>query len=78
MKLGEYMNRMIELVRENPGAADYEVVSSIDDEGNGFNPVYYGPSPGYFDGNAFIDESSFEEYNEDYDTTYEVNAVCIN
>lgn len=73
MTLKEYIQGLQEFVEENPEAADFKVVSAIDEEGNGFNEVKFGPTLGYFDdsygGFTHADEEELEE---------EPNAVCIN
>ena len=67
MKFQEFVNNLNELLKDRPETANYDVVTSIDDEGNGFNLVHYTPSVGNYDVNdkEFIQEK-------------EVNAVCIN
>jgi uncharacterized protein YkuJ len=47
-----------------------DCVYSTDDEGNGFNLVYYSPTIGYFDGEDF-DTKETREIDS-------INAVCIN
>lgn len=75
MTLKEYFEQLQEFIKENPDALELEVVTSIDDEGNGFNRVYYGPSKGNYDGDSFTSVDSFEDYNMDGE---DVNAVCLN
>ena len=41
MNLRQYIGFLNELATENPEALDMPVVTSIDDEGNGFNDVNY-------------------------------------
>ena len=63
-----YLNKILE---KYPNA---KVITSSDNEGNFFNPVFYGPSVGKFseqDGD-FIPEDHFE------DSKTKVNAVCLN
>jgi len=43
MKLKEYIEMLKILAEENPAALEYELVTSKDDEGNGYNAVLYGP-----------------------------------
>lgn len=75
MTLREYIEGLQDFVKENPNALELEVISCIDNEGNGYNEVYYGPSLGHFDDNEFIPYSQFEEWGrEDSD----INAVCVN
>jgi hypothetical protein len=75
MTLKEYIEGLQEFVKENPDALELEVITSIDDEGNGYNPVYYGPSKGHYDGGDYSPVSSFEEYGLDND---DINSVCVN
>jgi len=72
MTLEEYINNLQECIKENPEAANYEVVYAIDSEGNGYEPVYYLPTL------MFRDE--YDEYHsdEDIDDSDEPNVVCIN
>jgi ubiquitin-protein ligase len=71
MKLKEFITKLNKFVEENPEALGLQVITSKDDEGNGFNLVHYAPSKGYFEDGEFTSEVYFED---DYDT----NAVCIN
>jgi len=66
MKLKEFISNLNNLVKTNPEALDYDVVTSKDDEGNGFNLVYYAPQIGHFD-----EDRDFQEVQE-------ANAVCVN
>ena len=75
MTLKEYIEGLQEFVKENPDALELEVITSIDDEGNGYNAVYYGPSKGHYDGDDYSPVSSFEEYGLDND---DINSVCVN
>lgn len=67
MKLKQFTENLNKLMEERPETADFDVVTSIDDEGNGFNLVYYNPQVGHYDSN----EKEFYQEKE-------VNAVCIN
>jgi len=61
---------------------DLPLVSARDDEGNGFNYVYFTPTYGTYDGKRngeFHDGSdSDEEDEEDGFGPYDNEAVCIN
>lgn len=72
--LKQYINELLELVINHPGAENYIVVSSSDDEGNSFQPVYYAPAIGYYADREFQSVESAEENEEDI----EPNAVVIN
>ena len=66
MNLRQYIGFLNELATENPEALDMPVVTSIDDEGNGFNDVNYKPALGEFAAGEFDAESDSP------------NAVCLN
>jgi hypothetical protein len=68
MTLKEYIAGLMKFADENPDCGDMLVVTSSDDEGNGFNPVHYSPSKGYYEDREFSDDGS----------TDDVNAVCVN
>lgn len=72
MTLAEYAKNLAEFVVEHPEAAEHIVVTSIDNEGNGYNPVYYGPSIGHYDAGEWYTENDAEEHN------FQLNAVCLN
>jgi hypothetical protein len=72
MTLNEYMIILNKVAEEHPEALDMEVITSKDDEGNGFNAVHYGPTLGYFDGSYFTASHSVRP-NE-----HEPNRVCLN
>jgi len=75
MKLKTYIENLQTFLKENPDAAEFIVVTSKDDEGNGFNPVYCPPSLGNWD----EDEREFNDHGEDEEENYgEKNAVCVN
>jgi hypothetical protein len=67
MKLKEYVENLNKLIVERPETADFDVVTSRDDEGNGFNLVYCAPTVGCYD----AEEKEFTE-------EIKVNAVCVN
>ena len=66
MKLKEFVNNLNELMLDRPETADLDVVTAKDDEGNGYNLVYYTPQVGHFDEDR--------EFKEEQPT----NAVCVN
>ena len=67
MKLSEYITSLNKLLEENPEASDYLVITSIDDEGNGFSPVHYSPQIGGYD-----------EDGKEFDENLTANSVCVN
>ena len=76
MTLKEYIRNLNNLVKENPGALDLEVIYSIDDEGNAFHKVHIEPTIGYLDEDGgFKSIEQFEDWDRD---DSDVNSVCIN
>lgn len=71
MKFKDYLSKMNELAETMPEVLEMDVVFSIDDEGNAFNPVHWGPSVGLHEGRDFIPNDMLGE-----DET--PNAVCLN
>jgi hypothetical protein len=67
MKLKEYVKNLNDLLEQMPETADFDVVTSRDDEGNGYNIVHYSPSVG-----------SFDPEDKDFTEEKELNAVCVN
>jgi hypothetical protein len=66
MKLNEFISNLTRLITEHPEAADYDVVVSKDDEGNGFSLIHYDLSIGHYVDDEFITED------------IPPNAVCVN
>ena len=75
MTLQEFINNLYEFVKENPEALDMQVITSIDDEGNGYNLIHYTPTKGIYEDREFIQSTQYEDYERDGNET---NAVCIN
>lgn len=75
MKLRDYLEELKEFVETFPECLDMEVVYSRDDEGNGYQRVYYGPTKGIFEDSDFISADQLEDYEREES---EINAVCIN
>lgn len=69
MKLKQFLGNLNNLAKESPEVLEFQVVTSKDDEGNGFNAVQYKPSLGMFDGHDF---DSGKEAN------IKPNAICVN
>lgn len=67
MKLKEYVSNLNKLLKDRPETAEFDVVTSRDDEGNGFNLVYYSLSVGNYD----QEEREFKKETI-------ANAVCVN
>ena len=69
MKLEQYIINLQNFLIEFPKAKDFLVITSKDDEGNGFSEVYFLPSLGEYDGEDFMHEG---------EDPRELNAVCVN
>ena len=84
MKLREFIDNLNRFVDDHPGAEDFEVITAKDDEGNGYNTVYYEPAAGNFEDGDFVSEDNFEDHMEclkEFDCdigSLTVNAVCVN
>lgn len=75
MTLREYIEELKKFAEENPETLEMQVITSKDDEGNGFSPVYYSPSKGIFEDSDFISAEQYEDWERDESET---NAVCVN
>ena len=75
MTLKEFIENLNKFVKENPETLEMQVVTSKDDEGNGFNLVHYEPSKGIFKDREFISSEQYEDYEREESET---NAVCVN
>jgi len=63
MKISEMIKNLIEIKKEH---GDLELITSIDDEGNGFNHIYFDPSVGNY---------KYHEFDQDSD---KINSCCVN
>jgi len=75
MKFKEYLDNLKKYAKENPDSLNYDVITSVDDEGNGYNLVHYSPSKGIFEDREFISEDGLEDYNRD---KVDLNSICVN
>ena len=75
MLLKEFIENLNEFVKENPETLDMQVITSIDDEGNGFNLVHCTPSKGIYEDSEFISSEEYKDYGRDGSET---NSVCVN
>ena len=72
MTLKKFVANLNKIMQEYPETAKYKVITAIDDEGKGYNPVEYIPSLGYYN-----DESQdFFNENDGYEES--ANAICVN
>jgi hypothetical protein len=82
MKFREYLESLNKLAEERPELLDMDTVYSRDDEGNGYQSVYWVGTVGYYDEGEFHSEEQVKESPEDfyYDSfeDFEPNSVCIN
>lgn len=69
LTLKVFIALLLEFAKENPDLLDKPVVTSKDDEGNGFSHVYFTPVAGYFDGDDFTAAKNGGR---------KVNSVCVN
>jgi hypothetical protein len=74
MKLREFLANLNEFVAKNPESLELDVITSKDDEGNGFNAVVYTPALGNYEDHDFRTKSDIEEEGD----IAQINAVCIN
>jgi hypothetical protein len=73
------VKELIEKLKAMP--QDAIAVITVDDEGNGYREIYFGPSVGLFDNedNHFYCEEGIKELeDEGYDLSDYKNAVCVN
>tara|TARA_Y100000389_G_scaffold86606_1_gene83294 strand:- start:4531 stop:4764 length:234 start_codon:yes stop_codon:yes gene_type:complete len=70
--LRQLINRLNDIVKDNPEALDLPLVYSIDDEGNSFHRVYFDAGLGNYN------ERDREFLNKEEANDKEVNCVCIN
>lgn len=77
MKLKEFIANLNKMAEENPDILEFEVITSKDDEGNGFDKVIYDPSVGHFDPDDrdFTPIEDMEEYHEGSETEL---VICVN
>ena len=73
MKLKKFLADLNKLAKNHPEYLKYEVIYSIDDEGNSFLPVVWEASVCYYDSDCQTFETeSYEYILYDYE-----NAICI-
>lgn len=70
MLLKDYVENLNKLIRKHPEAKELEVITSRDDEGNGYNPVHFPPDIVHFNKES-------QEVSEAEEGT-PANAVCVN
>lgn len=82
MTLNKYVNELLQFIKDNPEGAEWNVITSSDDEGNDFNIVSWGPTAGHYEDREFYSGDDLIERNEDLaddgEELIKINAVCIN
>ena len=81
MKFKDYIKNLQKFLKEHPETAEMEVVTSIDDEGNGYNAVQFGPSIAQFHSmeDPWLELVGFyEKENKESPALEDCNAVIIN
>ena len=81
MKFKDYVKGLQEFLKNNPETAEMEVVTSIDDEGNGYNAVQFEPSIAQFHSmeDPWLELVGFyEKENKESPALKDCNAVIIN
>ena len=81
MKLKDYVKSLQEFLKNNPETAEMQVVTSIDDEGNGYNIVQFGPSIAQFHNmeDPWLELVGFyEKEDKESPALEDCNAVIIN
>lgn len=74
MKLKEYIAHLQNYAKKNPEMLGKDVITSIDDEGNGYNAILFAPTKGYINEDLdFIDVDSADEEEK----TGQL-ATCVN
>jgi hypothetical protein len=67
MTFEKFVKGVTELLEAHPEASEFPVITAGDEEGNGYDHIFYGPSIGHFDDEDFSGLS-----------TKANNAVCVN
>lgn len=74
MNLTQYTQNLLKFLEENPEAGALQVITAMDEEGDGYSPVHYEPSVGYFTD----EEGEGEFWKVDDIESGEANSVCVN
>lgn len=82
IKLKDYIKMLQKIVKENPEAKDFILVSASDEEGNSFGQLWITPTVGIFteDGEFYAGDEDFELLKEFHPEIIDPkpNAVCVN
>jgi len=71
MKLSAFLQNINMIVANRPEVLDFDVVYSIDDEGNDLRPVGFPPSIGVVDDGDFIGEDKLGDSEP-------ATCICVN
>ena len=78
MNLKEYIEQLQEFVKENPQALEFDVWYAKDDEGNGYQEVYFAPSlKVYSENDKYSDRVDYMYSTDEYDEIDDANTVVI-
>ena len=77
MTFKTFIKNINAFAKEHPETLEMEVITSKDDEGNGYNFIHYTPSKGFYDkkDREYHQVDSYEDWGIDDSST---NAVCVN
>lgn len=77
MKLKEYIKNLQDVLDSNPEYAELAVITAKDEEGNGFNTVYFEPSLGRWHPQyqEFTTKDNFGDLDESEQI---INSICVN
>lgn len=64
MLLKDFIEGIQDFIKENPEAKDYTVITSKDDEGNGYSETYWWPCLGEYNGENFMQDDWDENLRE--------------
>ena len=82
MKFKEFIENCQKFLEEHPEAGEFETIYAKDDEGNGYQGVYFTPSMGVKEEgwiSEWVSWENIQEEPDDYDYTKDdLNSVCIN
>lgn len=70
MRLQEFVQNLQRILTDNPEYSELEVVTAIDEEGNGFNAVGFTPTLGIWE------DDSFRELNDA--NAPKATTICVN
>ena len=78
MNLKEYIEQLQEFAKENQQALDLDVWYAKDDEGNGYQEVYFSPSlKVYSESDKYCDRVDYMYSTDEIDEIDDANTVVI-